>query len=60
MDILMTHKIFKCLDGLPFNDLFSFHHIITRSNGYKLYKHFSHLNCRKHFVSQNFTSDWNS
>ena len=29
------------------NGLFSFHYTTTRSNGYKLYKHFSHLNCRK-------------
>ena len=59
MDMLMMYKILKGLDGLLFNDLFSFHHTITRSNGYKLYKHFSHLNCRKHFFSR-VINDWNS
>ena len=24
------------------------------------YKHFSHLNCRKHFFTQRITTDWNS
>ena len=32
---------------------------VTRTNGYKLYKHFSHLNCRKYFFSQRVIEEWN-
>ena len=60
MDMIMMYKILNGLDGLPFDDLFSFHQLTTRSNGYKLYKHFCHLNCRKHFFSQRVINDWNS
>ena len=52
----MMYKILNGLDGLPFDDLFSFH---FTTNRYKLYKHFSHLNCRKHFFSQRIINDWN-
>ena len=31
------------LEGIPFDDLFTFHNTITRGNGYKLFKHFSHV-----------------
>ena len=60
MDMIMLYKILNGLDGLPFDDFFSFHHTVTRSNGYKLYKYFSHLNCRKHFFTQRVINDWNS
>ena len=53
--MIMMYKILQGLDGIPFNDLFSYHHTVTRSNGYKLlvYKNFCHLSCRpKHFFSQ--------
>ena len=59
MDMIMMYKILNGLDGLPFDDMFSFHYTTTRSNDYKLYKHFSHLNCRKHFFSQRIINDWN-
>ena len=59
MDMIMMYKILNGLDRLPFDDLFSFHQTITRSNGYKLYKHFSHLNCRKHFFCQCIINDLN-
>ena len=36
--MIMMYKILNSLDGLPFDDLFSFHHTVTRTNGYKLYK----------------------
>ena len=53
------NKILNGLDGLPFDDLFSFHQTVTRTNGYKLYKNFSHLNCRKYFFSQRVIEEWN-
>ena len=53
------YKILNGLDGLPFDDLFNFHQTVTRTNGYKLYKHFSHLNCRKYFFSQRVIEEWN-
>ena len=59
MDMIMMYKILHGLDGIPFNNLFSFHHTATRSNGYKLFKNFCHLNCRKHFFSQRIINDWN-
>ena len=34
------YKILHGLDGIPFDELFSYHHAATRSNGYKLYKKF--------------------
>ena len=57
--MIMMYKILNSLDGLPFDDLFSFHHTVTRTNGYKLYKNFSHLNCRKYFFSQRVIEEWN-
>ena len=59
MDMIMMYKILNGLDGLPFDDLFSFHHTVTRTIGYKLYKNFSHLNCRKYFFSQRVIEEWN-
>ena len=59
MDMIMMYKILNGLEGLPFDDLFSFHYTITRTNAYKLYKQFSHLNCRKYFFSQRIIEDWN-
>ena len=59
MDMIMMYKILHGLDGVHFDDLFSFHNTITRTNGYKLYKKFNHLNCRKHFFSQRIINDWN-
>ena len=59
MDMIMMYRILNGLEGLPFDDSFRFHHIITRTNGYKLYKQFSHLNCRKCFFSQRIIEDWN-
>ena len=58
--IMMHDKILHGLDGIPFDALFSFHHTATRSNGYKLYKNFCHLNCRKYFFSQQIINDWNN
>ena len=59
MDMIMMYRILNGLEGLPFDDLFSFYQTITRTNGYKLYKQFSHLNCRKYFFSQRIIEDWN-
>ena len=60
MDMIMMYEILHVLDGVPFEDLFSYHHTVTRSNGYKIYKKFCHLNCRKYFFSQRIINDWNS
>ena len=60
MDMIMMYKILHGLDGIAFDALFSFHHTVTRSNGYKLYKNFCHLNCRKYFFSQWIINDWNN
>ena len=59
MDMIMMYRILNGLEGLPFDNLFSFYQTITRTNGYKLYKQFSHLNCRKYFFSQRIIEDWN-
>ena len=56
MDMIMMYNILHGLDGIPFDDLFSYHHTATKSNGYKLYKSF----CRKYFFSQRIINDWNS
>ena len=38
MDMIMMYRILDGLEGLPFDDLFSFYQTITSTNGYKLYK----------------------
>ena len=35
MDMIMMYKILNDLDGLPFDDLFSFHHTVTSTNSIK-------------------------
>ena len=60
MDMIMVYKILHDLDGIPFDTLLSYHHTATRSNGYKLYKKFCHLNCRKYFFLQRIVNDWNN
>ena len=47
------------LEGVPFDNLFTFHNTITRGNGYKLFKHFCHLNVRKFSFAQRIIDDWN-
>ena len=44
MDMITVFKIVHGLEGVPFDNLFTFHSTITRGNGYKLFKHFCHLN----------------
>ena len=60
LDMVMVYKIIHGLDGAPFDDFFSYHNISTRSNGFKLYKHFSRLNVRKFSFSQRVINDWNN
>ena len=48
--------VFKIVQGVPFDTLFTFHNTITRGNGYKLHKQFSHLNLQ---FSQRVIEDWN-
>ena len=52
MNMIMMYKILHGLDGIPFDDLFNYHHTVIGAHGYKMYKNFCHLNCKKHFFSQ--------
>ena len=42
-----------------FNCLLTFHNTITRGNGYKLFKHYCHLNVRNFSFAQRIIDDWN-
>ena len=53
MDMIVVYKIVHGLDSIHFEDIF------TRSYGYKLFKHHSHLNNRKYTFSQRIIIDWN-
>ena len=48
------------LDGSLFNMFSVYHDVPTRSNGYKLFKKFCHLNVIKYSFSQWVVNDWNS
>ena len=56
----MVYKITHGLDGSPFNMFFLYHDIPTRSNDYKLFKKFCHLNVRKYSFSQWVVIGWNT
>ena len=47
MDMITVFKIVRGLKGVPFDNLFTLHNTITRGSGYKLFKHFSHLNVQR-------------
>ena len=48
------------MKGLSFESLFTFHNMaVTRGNGYKLFKKFSHLNLQKFSFSEQVIEDWN-
>ena len=58
--MISVFKILHGLEGVPFDDLFTFHNTIIRDNGgYKLFKHFSHLNVQKLSFAQRIIDDWN-
>ena len=59
IDIIAVFKIVQGLEGIPFEMLFTFHNTVTRGNGYKLYKKFSHLNLWKFSFSDRVIDDWN-
>ena len=44
------------MEGVPFDDLLTFHNTITRGNGYKLFKHFS---VQKFSLAERIIDDWN-
>ena len=44
----MVFTIIHGLDGSPFDTFFVYHDVPARSNGYKLFKKFCHLNIRKY------------
>ena len=56
----MVYKIVHGLDGIHFEDIFTYSDTISRSNGYKLFKHHSRLNICKCSFSQRIVNDWNS
>ena len=58
IDMITVFKIVHGLEGIPFKTLFTFHNTVTRGNGYKLYKKFSHLNLRKFSFSERVIDDW--
>ena len=60
MDMITVFKIVHGLEGVPFDNLFTFHNNITRGNGYKLFKHFLLSECSK-IISfmQRIIDDWN-
>ena len=60
MDMIMVFLITRGLEGIPFGNFFTYNDTSTRSNGFKLYKEYSHLNARKHVFSQRVVNDWNS
>ena len=57
MDMITVFKIVHGLEAVPFDNLFTFYNTITRGNGYKLFKHFCHLNVRN--FAQRIIDDWN-
>ena len=59
MHMITVFKIVHGLEGVPFDNFFTFHNTITRGNGYKLFKHFCHLNVRKFSFAQRIIDDWN-
>ena len=46
MDMITVFKIVHGLEGVPFDNLFTFPSTFTRGDGYKLFKHFCHLNVK--------------
>ena len=61
MDMITVFKIVHGLEGVPFDNLFTFnmHNAITRGSGYKLFKHFSHLNVQKFSFAERIKDDCN-
>ena len=52
MDVIMVYLIVRGLKGISFDRLFTYCDLPTRSNSYKLYKNYCHLNVRKFFVKE--------
>ena len=60
MDMIMVYLIVRGLESISFDQLFTNCDLSTRSNGYKLYKNYCHLNVRKYTVSQRILNDWSN
>jgi len=61
MDMIMVCKIIQGISGCPFEIFFAINdYMSTRNNGFKIYKHHSHLNVRKYSFSQRVINDWNA
>ena len=57
--MIMIYKILHGLDEYLLMIIVTITDTVTKSDGYKLYKNFFHLNCRKHFYSQWIINYWN-
>ena len=55
MDLITVFKIVHGLEGVSFDDLFTFHNTIRL----QIVWHFSHLNVQKFSYAQRIIDDWN-
>ena len=60
MDTIMVYLIVTGLESISFDNLFTYCDLSTRSNGYKLYNNYCHLNTRKYTFSQRIINDCNN
>ena len=60
MDMIMVYIIVHGLDGIHFEDIFTYSDTTARSKSYKLFKHHSRLNIHKYSFSECIVNDWNS
>ena len=54
MDMIMAYLIVRGLESISFDQLFTYYDSSTRSNGYKLYKNYCHLNARKYTFPEDY------
>ena len=60
MDTIMVYLIVRGLESILFDNLFTYCDLSTRSNGYKLYNNYCHLNTRKYTFSQRIINNCNN
>ena len=60
MDTIMVYLIVRGLESISFDNLFTYCDLSTRSNGYKLYNNYCHLNTRKYTFSQRIINNCNN
>ena len=59
MDTIMVYLIVRGLESISFDNLCTYCDLSTRSNGYKLYNNYCHLNTGKYTFSQRIINDCN-